>query len=145
MKIKVTILKNEAFAVLSTATGYSEKTLEELIIKRMIDENIMSGDVGDCGFSVEQIGHQNKYDSFDMMNVLFPEGIKNTEVFELLDSIFIWGLGVENPCPICGNECEVEHDSTDGISWMNLECSNPECDYTNANEPDWDLKNDDND
>lgn len=137
--VKITILKNDAFALMTTATGYSENTLEEIIIKRMVDEGLMAGGIEDCGFSVQHIGFENKYDIFDLMNVLFPEGVKNTEIMELLDSIIFWGDGSEHPCPQCGCECDGEEDGADGHVWTDWKCTNGECDFADSGEPDWDV------
>ena len=117
------------------STGYSEKTLEELLLKRMIDENIMCGDIIDCGWSLQQIAFQNKYDIFDLMNVLFPEGIENSEVMDLLDSIYVWGTATELPCPMCGNTCDHEDDGGNDL-WT---CSNHECDFKDTTGPDVDA------
>jgi hypothetical protein len=131
----VQILKNQSFQMMSIASGLSESTMEELFIKRMINEGLMSGDKNDCGWSLQQIAFQNKYDIFDLINVLFPEGIKNTEVMELMDSIMIWGLASEHPCPLCGCECDHEDDAGNDL-WT---CSNGECHFKDSNEPDFDV------
>jgi hypothetical protein len=141
--MKVQILKNEPFALLLVATGYSEKTLEELLLKRMIDENIMCGDTNECGYSLQSIAFESGYDVLMLMDVLFPEGMDNPEVFQMMDSIMVWGLADEHMCPLCGNKCDVEHDSTDGtpssIKWKNWTCSNHECDFEDTTEPDVDV------
>lgn len=141
--MKVSILKNESFDLLSVSTGYSKNTLEEIIIKRMIEEGLMAGDSLDCGLSVQQIGVSNDYDSLKMSKVLFPEVIQNPEVMELLDSIYFWGDGSNHPCPKCGCECEGETDSTDGtpscVTWTNWKCTNGECDFEDSNEIDIDV------
>lgn len=85
----VQILHNESFAMLSVSCGYSKNTLEEIMIKRMLDESLISLNQNVHGKSIQQIAFEKKYDIFDLMNVLFPEGVKNTEVMELMDSIIL--------------------------------------------------------
>ena len=136
--MKISILKNDAFVVLSKSTGIGFDNLEKTIIDSLIEEHMMSGDANDCGVSVEQIRVQNNYDISDIIEVIFGEN-ENKEIPELLKEIYIWGDGSEHPCPLCGCECEGTEDGAHGSVWMDWECSNGECDFTDSGEPDWDV------
>jgi hypothetical protein len=134
--MKVQILKNESFALLSVATGYSEKTLEELLLKLMIDENIMCGDTNECGYSLQSIAFQSGYDVLMLMDVLFPEGMDNPEVVQMMDSIMVWGFG---SCPICGCGVRSELQNEGKLKWHDKECLNDECDFKDSDCPDVDV------
>ena len=137
--MEISIQKNDAFRLMSSASGYPENILEEIIIKRLIDEGMMTGDTIDCGLSIQQIAVENKYNALEIVKVLFPEGTKNMEVIELMDSIYIFGTADDNPCPKCGCECEGTEDGADGHVWTEWKCSNSECDFADTNEPDFDV------
>ena len=143
--MELTIKYNEALVVLATTTGMTIKDLESHILKTFIDNEWIINGVDDCGWSIQYVIGVNELDTNKVIKALFPEEpfhpedsemIMNTEIPELLKSIFFWGDETVDPCPDCGCEVERESDSTDGISWENVECSN--CDYSTSDEPDWD-------
>ena len=74
--------------MLAISTGYSKATLEEIIIKRLIDNDLINEKI-ECGWSIQHIAFHNGFHMIDIVDLLFPEGVNNSEVLELMDSIII--------------------------------------------------------
>jgi hypothetical protein len=133
----LSIKRNDAFRVLSDATKISISDLEKIIIQGLIDEELIGGELEDCGRSIAEVCNEQGFSVPQIVELLFPGQI-NQEIPELLDSIFIWGDAVDHPCDQCGCEMEGEEDGHGKHTWTDWECSNPNCDNKISNEPDWD-------
>lgn len=137
--MEISLKRNEALSVLATSTGIQIDELEEAIILRLRDSFWIIGGYEDCGLSLQEVANNNGQDVSGLIALILPTQRKNTEIPELMHSIFIWGESSENECENCG--CEVEEDiQRDGKhTWSAFECSNPNCNNQWSNEPDWDT------
>jgi len=133
--MKATIKQNDGLRMLSSITKITTSDLEHRIISKMEEEQLLSGNMEDCGHSVLEVIAQSGYDAQDAINILFPEFYKNEEIIQILDSIIVWGNGGDIECPECGCEMIVENES----SWINCKCENSDCGHATTNEPDWDT------
>lgn len=133
---KIQIKNDDVFHVLSIATGKTYQVLENLIFTSLMNEGVMDGDVQDAGLNLMFVAEQSGYSIEDIMEIVFPDLLGNTEVSEMLMAVTFWGLE-ENGCPDCGCEVETTEDGSDGVTWLEFECTN--CEYKSTDEPDWDC------
>lgn len=136
------ILRNDAFRLLCELSGKPEEALEKQILNNLSLECICSLDMEDAGVDIQTIGESSGYDLDMLTRALFPDNESlqiDREPREILNAVFLWGTGSDESCPSCGCQLEEEHDGTDGISWTNYSCENPNCDFADSGEPDWDV------
>lgn len=130
----VTIIRNDSYIVLAVASGVSENDLEGKIVKKLIEEGIFYGENEDVNKSIEEIGKGEGYSQKELVDLIFPDKVGNTEIGELLKGIVFFGDGFENPCPCCGCELEFEMDEEMGAKWEEITCSNSDCGHTEMND-----------
>jgi hypothetical protein len=137
--METTIRKNESFSVLATATGKNHQELENAIVETLVENQLILESYEDYGKTIQEIMDENQEEIDDFIKFAFPEKEVNSEIAELLKGIYIWGNGSENPCPECGCEMEVENDGIGTVQWVDFKCENPNCNYAESGEPDWDT------
>lgn len=137
-QMETNIKQNDSFRVLSTATGINGHDLEEMIVNKLIKEQLIEQHYFDYGKTIQEILDLNGWEMNTFIETLFP-GNTNKEIPELLKSIYIWGEGSEHPCPECGCEMDPIEDGSGACTWTDWKCENPNCDHQETNEPDWDT------
>lgn len=139
MKNSIIIKKNDAFRVLQAITRGFITDVESHIINTLKSERMMSGDPEDCGQTIDDIRQANGTPMDYFLNVFFGRVPMKNEIPELIKHIEFVMDGSDNPCPECGCELNQETDAEFGVEYIDTDCSNPGCDYTNTTAPDWDM------
>jgi hypothetical protein len=138
-KTCATIRKNDSFSVLLTSIGTTSHNLEDSILNGLINEQLIESSYEDYGKNLQTIIDENDWEMTDFLNVIFPDKQLNSEILELFKGVQVWGCGSEKPCPECGCEMDPFGDGIGTLQWTNWECENPNCDYRETEEPDWDV------
>jgi hypothetical protein len=139
--MEIQIKQTDAFRELCKITLSNEKHFEEKILKGLDSIDFLMDWTQEAGRTIgEIIDEHGEHTIEEVVNAVFPSGMfgSNEEVKQFMSGILLWGTAIQHACEQCGCECDVEHDGTDGISWKNVDCTNPECDWSDSREPDWD-------
>lgn len=128
----IQIKKNDALTVIASSVKLSIKETEQRILSFLKNHNEYISTEA-CGYSITDLSETEEFELKDMMNTCFIVLPENTEVEELLEGVFVWGLG---SCPECGCGIHSELQEGDGFKWYDKSCLN--CDYATSDEPDWD-------
>lgn len=134
----LTLQENDALLQLCSLTGLSTIEITERVITSLDAFGFIVKDIEDCGKSIFSISRVQEvgvyYLAVDFFNGIFV----SDEITEFTGALVLWGDG-DHPCPECGSEIDFFHDGTDGITWTEQTCSNPNCNYATTDEPDHDT------
>jgi len=139
--MELQIKQNDAFLQLAKITGTAPEELSKQILKGLDKLGFFVDWTQEAGKTIGTIHREfNDFHFEEIVDSIWPNDPtnKNIEKINFLDGVLLWGTAMEHGCEKCGCECDVEHDGTDGISWKNVNCTNPECDWSDSREPDWD-------
>jgi hypothetical protein len=135
----VIIKKNDAFRVLQTITTGVISDLEKYLFFKLKDERMMFADVEDCGKTLDEVRADNGVSMDYFLTEFFGRVSLTDEIPELIKHIEFVASGSDNPCPVCGCELNQETDAEFGVEYMDTDCSNTNCSYSNTTNPDWDV------
>jgi len=140
MEISINI--NDSYRELCKLTSIDESQLKLKILKDLELIGFFKDWTQEVGRTIDEIikDHQ-EYTIEELIISMFPytDFLKSDEIKAFLGGIMFFGDGVDHPCEICGCEMDGEEDGADGKTWTNWDCSNPECEGSESNEPDWEM------
>lgn len=129
----ITLQSSKELGILSSQIGLTQEQLKDRIIETFIKYEAIGGDQGDCGQKLTDVAD---YDSSRSAIREIFGGMSYILFLNLSQQIIISTLG---DCPMCGCETEEEEQVYDKHSWVDIACTNHNCEYKDSNEPDYDI------
>lgn len=133
------LVQDNDFNALATELKLTPEQLVEKIENGFKNNDMELCDYEDAGVQVTEICKNWGYELPVVALKFF--GRSDNMINDLFGKLYF--KHVNDECPQCGHELEVEYDSghANGKSyeWENKTCSNSNCDYGDTGEPDWDC------
>lgn len=130
------IKRNNHLFSLCTASGHSEKVLNDRVIGSLWGAEAINEDPYYLGMTVRELLKEAEFEEESF--VISVLGEQTMSALELLN-LTIVASNDEGKCPDCGSDLDCSSDAAFGIVWEEEYCMNSNCEYFSTTEPDWET------